>query len=305
MILISINRSIKFAAQSFWRNFWLSMATIFIIFLSILSINFLVSIKAVTSAAVVAVKDKIDVSVRFKENIKESRIIEIKTYLQSLPQVKSVTYKSPEENLNSFKSWSNNDPSILESLKAIDRNPMYASLIIKAKDLGDYPGILNIVESPTYSDLIASRSFDDNSDFINRINVVSNFINKFGLIVCIIFIIISLLIVYNTVRIAIFTHQNEIAIMKLVGAGNWFVRAPFIIETVFSGLVAFFLAMAVTYPLLSFAEKRLSVYFGGSPVNLVSYFNENFFMIFGLQFIGVIILGFISAIVALNKYMKV
>lgn len=305
MLLVSITRSILFALQSFWRNFWLSIATIFIIFLAFISINFLIVINAVSESAVGAVKDKVDVSVYFKEGIREVKIAEVKSHLEVLPQVKSITYNSSDQNLENFKNRHKEDRAISETLKELPGNPLGATLIIKAKDLADYPEILKAIDNPAYNDLIEEKNYDDHQVVISRINSISDNIKKGGLLVSLIFVVIAVLIVFNTVRIAIFTHQNEIGIMKLVGASNWFIRAPFILESIFSGILACILALVVLYPLLSIIQPQLSSFFDGATFNLVGYFNSNLLLLIGSQIVGIILLNIISSSLAISKYLKV
>ena len=126
-----------------------------------------------------------------------------------------------------------------------------------------------------------------------------------NIIISILFILIAILIVFNTVRIAIFTHQNEISIMKLVGASNWFIRAPFIFESIFSGIIGCLLALAVFYPLLSLVQPQLASFFNGANFDLVGYFNNHLVWIVGSQLVGIIILNFISSSAAIGRYLKV
>lgn len=305
MLLVAIHRSILFALQSFWRNFWLSIATIFIIFLALISINFLIVINAVSNSAVQVVKDKIDISVYFKQDIRESKIAEVKSHLETLSQIKSIVYHSSDENLDDFKNRHKNDPVISETLKELPGNPLGATLIIKARQLTDYPEILAAINNPAYDGLIEEKNYDDHQLVIQRINGISDNIKKGGLVVSLIFVIIAVLIVFNTVRIAIFTHQNEISIMKLVGASNWFIRAPFILESIFSGIIACVLALLVIYPFLSIIQPKLSSFFDGATFDLVGYFNIHILLIVAAQLGGIIILNVISSSLAIGKYLKV
>lgn len=305
MLLVTIHRSIAFALQSFWRNIWLSLATIFIICLAFLSINFLVSINAISESAIESVKEKVDVSIYFKQNIKESKIAEIKSHLETLPQVKSIIYHSPEENLEAFRDRHEDDIVIQETLIELEGNPLGATLVVKAKQLSDYPEVLKAIDNPAYADLIEKKSYDDHQVVIERINSITDNIRRGGLIVSIIFVIIAVLIVFNTVRIAIFTHRSEVNIMKLVGASNWFIRAPFIWENIISGVIACFLAIGIIYIILTLIQPHLSNFFGGVEFNIISYFNNNFVLIFGSQLVGIIILNIISSGLALGKYLKV
>ncbi|MFA4871537.1 MAG: permease-like cell division protein FtsX [Patescibacteria group bacterium] len=305
MLLVAIHRSVLFALQSFWRNFWLSLATIFIIFLAFVSINFLIFLSAVSDSAINAVKEKIDVSIYFKPDIRESKINEVKSHLETLSQVKEITYHSSAQNLESFTQRHASDAVISDTLKELAGNPLGATLIIKAKELSDYPEILKAVDNPAYNELIEEKNYDDHRVVIDRINSITNNIRRGGLIISLIFVIIAILIVFNTVRIAIFTHQNEISIMKLVGASNWFIRAPFILESIFSGVIACLLAVALVYPVLSFIQPHLANFFDGAAFDLVGYFNQRFLLIFGGQLLGIILLNIIASSLAIGKYLKV
>lgn len=304
-MFVTIGRGIAFALQSFWRNIWLSLATIFIISLTLISVNFLVALNAVSGAAVEAVKEKIDVSVYFKQSVREDKIEEIKSHLATLPQIKKIDYFSAADNLAEFRKRHETDTVITEALNELEGNPLGATIVIKAKNLTDYPEILEAIDNPAYADLIEEKNYDDHQIVISRINSLANNIRKGGLAVSAIFVIIAILIVFNTVRIAIFTHQSEIEIMKLVGASNGFVRAPFILENIYSGIIATAVSAVVVYAILSVVQPYLNSFFGGINFSLINYFNANFLLIFGLQLAGIIILNIISSCLALVRYLKV
>ncbi len=305
MLLISIFRSILFAFQSFWRNIWLSLATIFIIFLTLISVNFLVMINAVSNSTTAAVKEKIDVSVYFKPEVREKKINEIKSHLETTPEVKKISYKSPEENLEQFRQRHQDDQVIQETLDELKGNPLGGTLIIKAKELSQYPEILKAVDNPAYSDFIEEKSYDDHQLVISRINSITDNVKKGGYLVSGIFAIIAVLIVFNTVRIALFTHRGEIAIMKLVGASNWFIRSPFVVESIILAVIATIITGLVVYPLLIFTQPYLAGFFPEFDFNIVSYFNRNFLAIFGGQLVAIILLNIVSSGLALGRYLKV
>lgn len=305
MFIHAITRGMFFALQSFWRNIWLSIATIFIIFLALVSVNFLVIVNAIADVSVSAVKERVDVSVYFRPEVKEAKVAEVKTRLESLSQVKEIVYKSPQENLEAFKAKHASDEKIQETLAALSGNPMGSTLVIKAKDLQDYPEILKAIDDPDFSELIEEKNYDDNQLVIDRINLIAGSVRRVILVISLIFVIISVLIVFNTVRIAIFTHQNEIAVMKLVGASNWFIRFPFIFESIISGLLAVVAAVIFVYPLLSLIQSYLGGFFAGTDFNLIGYFNTNFLLIFGVQIVGILILNVVSSMVAISKYLDV
>lgn len=305
MILLSISRSIKFALESFWRNVWLSLATIFIIYLALLSVNFLILINALSDSAVGAVKERVDVSVYFKQGVKNDKITEIKTHLESMPQVKNIAYRSPEDNYELFSQRHQDDLIISETLKELEGNPLGATLIIKANNLSDYPEILSAIDNPAYVRLIEEKSYQDHEAVIEKINTITDNVKKGALFVSLLFGIISVLIVYNTVRIAIFTHQSEVGIMKLVGASNWFIRSPFIIESVISGIIACVLSLFTIFFILSASSPYLQSFFAGTDFNLMGFFIANLPIIFITEMTAIILINIISSVIALNKYLNI
>ena len=305
MIINAIFRGIIFGLQSFWRNIWLSIATIFVIFLALMSVNFLIIVNLVSDSAIIAVKDKIDVSVYFNPEVRETRVSEIKNRFESMSEVKSVYYRSPEESFELFKQRHQDNERMQETIAELSANPMGSTLIITAKELKDYPEILKAIDDPSYADLIEEKTYDDNQVVIDRINFIADNVKNVVLGISLIFVIIAILIVFNTVRIAIFTHQSEIAIMKLVGAGNWFIRFPFIFESVVAGLLAVIAAMIFIYPILSVIQNYFGGFFDTGTFDLVGYFNSNFIYIFCFQAIAIIIINFFSSLVAISKYLRV
>ena len=234
----SIYQIIIFAWQSFWRNFWLSVVTITIIILAFISVNFLLVLNILTDNAIRVVKDKVDVSLYFDRETSESQVLETKTFLSALPEIEEIVYISQQQALEEFKQKHQADIDIIQSLNELQQNPLGATLIIKANGIEDYPIIIDVVNNSKYNNLIQDKSFDDNKLFIDRIKQVSDNVNRVGLATSGIFILISLLIVFNTIRVAIYTHREEIAVMKLVGATNWFIRSPFLLEAVFYGIIS-------------------------------------------------------------------
>lgn len=146
----------------------------------------------------------------------------------------------------------------MESLKEVGENPLGATLIVKANDPKDYPTILKIFDEPQYENIIQDKSFDDHEAVIKRIETISDKTRKTGAGLTGVFAVIAVLIGFNTVRMTIYTHREEIGIMKLVGATNRFVRSPYVVNGVFYGLFAVLFTIIITYPLIGFAEPYLS-----------------------------------------------
>jgi cell division transport system permease protein len=295
-------RITKFALQDFFRNFWLSLVTLTILVLALLSVNLLIIFNLVTTAAIDSVEDKININVYFKPELKEDQVLNVKRYMQSLINVKAVDYISREQALENFKIKYNDNAKILETLVEIGDNPLGASLIIKAKTTDDYPVILANLEDPQYNNLIESKDFEDHRLFISRITNITTKVNVAVVVVALIFTLISILIISNAIKMAIYTHRDEIVAMKLVGATNWFVRAPFLFQGIIFGLLSVLVTIILIYPLLGLMQPYVIAETG---FNIISYFNQNFIIIFGLEFIGAIIINIFSSYWAVNKYLDV
>ena len=305
MMFAAARQIIVFAWQSFWRNFWLSVVTVSIIILALISINFLIILNVITDTALSVVKEKVDVSVYFRQEVTEPEVLEVQTFLSSLAEVQNINYISRQEALQAFRERHQADTLIIESLEELDDNPLGATLVIKAKEIEDYPAIIEVLDNSRYTSLIADRNFEDNKSYISAITTFSKNVNTIGLVTSLIFIAISALIVFNTIRVTIYTHRQEINIMKLVGATNWFIRSPFLVESTLYGIVATILGIGLLYPLLNLAQPFMSGFFLNGEFNLVSYFTDRFWQIFGLELLAVILLTILSSSVAIRRYLKV
>ncbi len=304
MFLLSFLRVIKFSFQDIIRNIWLSLITIVIISLALFSVNLLVIVKVLTSATVNAVKEKVDISLYLKPDSSEEAILALKIEIENLNSAKQVNYISKQAAIESFREKHKNDPEILQALLELGKNPLSPSLIIKPKNIDNYDELivdLNKIDNQ----IIESRNFDDHKAILNKINSISQKANEASLFISLLFIFITLLVVYNAVRVAISTHKREIAIMRLVGASAWFIRAPYLISGLIYSFFGVVVILAVIYPFLSLIQPYLASFFAGAQINLIDYYNSNFLLIFGLEFLAASFINIMASLVAVGKYSKV
>jgi len=239
-MFISLARAAKFSLQDIIRNVWLSLVTIIILVLAFFSVNLLLSVQVISKAAIDTVRDKIDVSLYLKNDSAESDILALRAQISAMDNVREVIYVSKQQALEDFQTKHQNNPDILEALRELDTNPLSPSLIVRPSDINKYETLitnLNRLSSP----IIESRNFDDQSLMLQKINSITDRVSQAGFVVSLLFIFITLLVLYNTIRVAIYTHRTEIGIERLVGASDWFIRAPFIISSLIYTLIALFL----------------------------------------------------------------
>ncbi len=304
-MFVFLYRSIKFAFQGFFRNFWLSLVTVIILVLTLFSVTMVAGINFVADKTIESIKEKVDVSIYFKSEVTEDDIIVVRNRLENMSAVKEVQYVSKEMALQDFKERHKDDALILESIDLLEKNPLSATLIIKAQSIDQYGEILSVLDDPEYDQLIQDKNYEDNQKVIEELSNISKKIENIGIIISVVFIVITILIVFNTIRINIYTHREEIGIMKLVGATNWFVRAPFLIESVLYALFAVALCLAVLYPLLGIIAPQVDNFFEGYNLDLVQYFNTNIWRILGWQVGFAVVLSMISSSVAVGRYVRV
>lgn len=300
----SLFRILKYTFQSFFRNFWLSFVTLTILFLALSSVNTLIVLDLLAKTAIQTVESRIDVSIYFKSTVREDQILNIQTYLLSQEGVKEVAYVSSEQALVNFKDRNKNNPKVLDSLTALGENPLGAALVIRATSPQYYEEIITALSGDQYSNLIEDKDFEDYRMVIDRITRVTERMSFAVTVMAIIFGLISILIVFNTLRVAVYTHRDEIKIMQLVGATNGFITAPYIVEALLFGFLAVGITIVAFYPMLGLIQPYVTTFFEGGDLNLVAYFNQNFAAIFGLELLGVCILNIFSAIVATKRYLR-
>lgn len=292
---------IKFAVQHFFRNFGLSVVSIIILLLALISVNVFLGFNYVADQAIKTVQDKIDLSLYFYKDIDAGEIVHIQEYLNSLSTVKSTELISADQVLENFKVKHKDNPDMLRSLTEVGENPFGAMLILKVNSMDDYNDVINSLNSDVFSKLIERRSYENHETAIKKLESIARNV-KIGLLAfTLLFIFISMLIVYNTVKVMIYNHREEIQIMKLVGASNRFVRWPFVIEGMFSVLLAMALTILIVYP---FLLKFIQMYFADLNVDVLSYFQTNFYLIFGSQLLVALFLNMFSSSIAVGRYLN-
>lgn len=302
--MLSFLRIIKFSFQDIVRNIWLSIVTVTILILALFSINMLFTVKLISQNAVTAVKNKINISLYFKADASEAMIMDVRDKVAALPGVKTVTFISKNVALDNFRNNNKNNLEILNALQELGKNPLSPSLVIVPDDFDNSAALITSLKT-LESDAIESRDFSDNSTILEKINFITSRVNEVGLFLILIFVLTSILVVYNAIRVAIYTHRQEIEIMRLVGASNFFIYMPYLCSAFVYALISILVVIISFYPLLTILQPYLEVFFTDYSVNILTYYVNNFFAIFGLQFMVVFGITLIASLLAARKYAKI
>lgn len=296
---LKLYRTFKEGFTNFYRNGWLTLATGTVMAISLYLIGLTMIVGTVVNNAVIkAIQDRINVSIYFNPDVKEERIMEVKQQLEKYEEIKSVDYVSKDKALDELKNLSRDNESINQALTEIGDNPLLASLVIRAERPDQYEKIVGALENSSLREEFSRINYEKNKPVIEKISGLVSMSEDAGLAVGIVFVVLAVLITFNTIRITIYSHQAEFEVMRLVGASNIYVRMPYIFEGVLYGVtssVAAFLLVLVSVLVIKSSAGitaglgELGISFGSIFLTLLS--------------IGVI-LGVVSSFIAIKRYLK-
>jgi cell division transport system permease protein len=290
----------------FWRNAYVSLASIFVLMVALFVIGATMFINQLLSVSLDALQSKVDINVYFVPTAPEGEIERIRNAVAALPDVLVVEYTTREEALQQYRERRQGDEISLQALEELDENPLGGNLSIQARETSQYENIARFLDeqraaAEPQTPVIDVINYDQNRDSIDTLTGVINATEKASFMVMAILLIASILITFNTIRLAIYTSREEIAIMRLVGASNMFIRGPFMLQGIMYGFIAGLLALLVFYPLLIWLGPRTELFF---ELNLLTYYVQNFGSIFGVL-VGIgVALGLASSTLAVARYLR-
>lgn len=303
---VSFFRVIKTGFVNFWRNLWLSAAATMVVVITLVIFCVLTLLFGVTKYSVEAIKDRVDVSVYFKAGTPETRINDLRQELRNNPKVREAQYVSAEQALTNFKDKHANDPLILESLVELADNPLPATIQIKATVLEDYPEIARQLNDGPFKNDITKVNFEDNRLLIERLGKVLRIIVSTGIVLVSVFSLIAVLVIFNTITLTIYNRREEVEIMRLVGATNWYIRGPFIIEATLYSLVATVITTTLVAALYAKLIPAATEFLTGTAA--ADLLHSRFFSVpvVGLALLVIALtLSIFSSSLAIRRYLKV
>lgn len=247
-------------------------------------------------------KNQLDVSVYLKEEATPEDISGLQEELKKLPEVKEVEYVSPDEALKRFTERYKDDEVIMESLAEIGVNPLLAAFNIRVWEGQQYEAVVNFLEASTFKNLIESIDYRENKEVIDRLYGIAANIILWGLFLGIFLGVLSVVIVFNTVRLAIIYARKEIETMHLVGANKIFITGPFMVQGALMGISATLLTILLFGLLVLAVGGKLSELVPG--FHLAEYYFTNLWLIALLHITLGMGIGVLSSWMAVKKYLK-
>ncbi len=303
----TIKRISRYGLIGFIRNGFVSLAAILIMTITLFTVATLVISGAALTSVLTQLTDNVDVTVYFTTSATQDQITQLQNSLKALPQVASVTYQSAEQALAAFQARHANDQLTMQALQELGDNPLGASLEVRAKQTSQYETIAQYLQTQqsSGSDVgtsIDTINFQQNKTAIDRLTSIINTSRTLGFGIALVLGLASLLIAFNTIRLAIYTARDEIGVMNLVGASHWYVRGPFVIAGVLYGVISGLIVLILLYPVILYMGPGSEAFFG--TFNVFSYFVSEFPLLFLIIMGTGIALGALSSYLAVRRYLR-
>lgn len=303
----SFRRVMRSGFLNFWRNAVVSLSAIFVMTVALFVIGGSMLSSVFLQETLRTIEEKVDINVYFTSTAKAEDILALRDSLEKMPEVAQVEYVSRDQAIDDFRKKHENDYLLQAALNELSDNPLGAMLNIRAKNPSEYEAIalyLNKEKDDHQADgFIGKINYAQHKVIIEKLTATVNAVEKFSFAILLFLIAIAIVITFNTIRIAIYASREEIGIMRLVGASNMFVRGPFVVEGALCGIVAAILATAAFYPLTVWVQGATVEFYGG--IDLFAYYIANLPQIFFVLLATGVLLGSVSSVLAVRKYLKV
>lgn len=313
-MFISMKRIIRAGFVGFWRNAFVSFTSIIVMVVALFVIASTLFNSHSLESALVDFQDRVDINLYFVLDATDAQIDALKQEIETLPEVAEVTLTTREQALAEFRQRHQNDELILQGLEQLGENPLGASLAIRARETQQYEGIATFLaerqgKETVSTPLIDRINYQKNKDAINRLTELIETERRQNEIISLVLVIIAAFVMFNTVKLAIYNSREEIAVMRLVGASNYYITMPFVIVGVMQGLIAGVLVLLILYPALMWDETLFYPFpfFNSETVQqfLFNYFVTEFATIFVVVVGGGILISAVSSFFAVRKYLYV
>lgn len=302
--MITLWRMFKTGFRNLFRNAWLSIAATAIMVVTLVIVAFFAFSALFLQNQLAAVREKIDLTVFLKDEATPDQVKQLQANIQTLENVAEVQYVSKTDALERLRTSSKDGEQLAKTATEIG-NPLPASLEVRTETLDNLDSLNSQIKADSAAVIVASTSNDDSDvrrKVVDRIVSISNGVSRVGTVISVAFLLISLMIIFNTIRMAIFTRREEIEIMKLVGATNWYIRGPFLIEGAMYGIIGATIAMAITLPLINVAKPLFTSYFDASDV--VTFVTDRIFLVTLAMYTLGIVIGVLSSFLAISRHLK-
>jgi cell division transport system permease protein len=305
-MLTGLRRIVRAGFVGFWRNAYVSLASVFVLTVALFVIGATMFLDQLLTTSLTTIQSKVDINVYFVPDASEEEIDRIRNAVAALPEVEQVSYTTREEALEEYRGRNQGNEIALQALEELNENPLGATIAVQARETSQYEEVARYLDEQKALEDVSAPVIDvinyaRNKDSIDTLTNIINAVERTTFFVMIVLLLAATLITFNTIRLAIYTSREEIAIMRLVGASNMFIRGPFMLQGIMYGLLAGLFTLALFYPILIWVGPETAAFF---EINLFDYYMTNFRTIFGV-IVGIGVgLGLVSSTLAVARYLR-
>jgi cell division transport system permease protein len=307
--LITASRITRSGMVSFTRNVSLAIAAVAVMVVTLTIVLFSLITSVTLNHTINQIADKINISIYLNDAVTAEQRDGLMAELKSLSEVKNVEYVSKDQALAEYRAANANNKDLLAAIDETG-NPLPASIQVDPKDpakIDQVQAVLSREDTVKLEDKQAGTSYSgDRKAAIDKIAHATSVLKQIGIIGVVVFTLVSMLIIFNTIQMAIFNRRDEITIMRLLGATTWYIRGPFVVESIIYGVVSALISITIIDLLFVVASSTLQA----SSLGLLdiqyanSYFYGNFLVLLTLQLAAGIVIGAASSIIATRRYLK-
>lgn len=304
---ITFGRIIRTGVVNFFRNMSLAIAAMAVMVVTLTIILISLIVNTTLSSTIHQITDKIDVSVYLVDGLDAGAREDLIDDLGGLPNVANVEYLSKEQVLETYKEDNANNPELLQAISQTN-NPLPATIRVKPVDLDRVQEIQTYLESDEVKDLQSeSPSYSgDRKEAIDKISHAARVLQQIGIAGVVLFALVSVLIIFNTIQMAIFNRRDEISIMRLLGASTRYIRGPFIVESVLYGVIS--AIISTLFIKLLFVASSSTLQASSLGLLDISYaqrfFDDNFWLLLAAELAAGIAIGAASSTIATRRYLR-
>lgn len=315
MFWVNVKRVLRSGFVNFWRNGFVSVASVLVMSITLFVVGSLVFNNALLQSSLEDLQEKVDINVYFVPTALEDDIVTLKKTLEAFPEVDVVEYVSRDEALERFKQRHEDDQLILQSLDEVGENPLGAVLNVKTKESSQYEGIDNFLkQNPALSKegtpIIDKVNYSQNKVAIDKLNEIIDSSRNSNLARTLILVLAAIAVAFNTIRLAIYVARDEISVMGLVGASRTYIRGPFVVVGVIYGAISAVITILVFYPITYWFGPLfypLPIFLTNESIgslHLFQYYLANFAEISLIVLTSGVLLGVIASYLAVRRYLK-
>lgn len=291
--------------KDFVRNIWLSATTILILTLTLVSVQVLLAVNVAGRIALDELESRVDLRIQFRPSVSEAEVDAVRVQLLQRPEVAGVEQFARAQVLEEFEVAHRGSAEILEALSELGENPFGPELRVRVRRPEDLPAVARITDEPMLKERVAETSAVERAALVERLAALTSRLRLAGIALSGLSFVVTLLIIINAMRIATYARREEVGIMKLVGATNWFVRTPFLIMGVLASAIAVVLVQIVTFPALTALQPTAVEFLGNRGVDIATFFLDHGWTIALAEFLGLSLLTVIVSTIAIRRYLRV